>query len=372
MDVINKYPNSPLVVVDWSAASSPPSAALSAQIAEILMTRGFFYVENVPGYSASALESTVKWFYGKSLDFKMQVARKDHNPNNANRYRGYKPIEPDLADGRTEIIELGGFDKNQNYDDNKNNTSSNIDILRAKEVVGGENPWPKPLETGDVADIQMFEETVKSHHALLSELGMGILSHLAVGLGLSSSTFEALFHPHPLSSLRMIHYPAPEIPPKETESSQSQDDVIYSGHTDSGCVTLLTAFDWGLQLLDKGLWYNVPPRKNAIICNIGDTLVRLTNGRVKATVHRVAKIGKERYSLPFFVEPKYDAVIRRLNRKTTEAGDDEESEDDEAVDWETIDRDFSRKQRMWYRYGPWMVQNLQRVEEFRMVNFGVI
>ena len=76
MDVINKYPNSPLVVVDWSAASSPPSAALSAQIAEILMTRGFFYVENVPGYSASALESTVKWFYGKSLDFKMQVARK--------------------------------------------------------------------------------------------------------------------------------------------------------------------------------------------------------------------------------------------------------------------------------------------------------
>ena len=78
--------------------------------------------------------------------------------------------------------------------------------------------------------------------SFLFQLGMSILSHLAVGLGLSSSTFEALFHPHPLSSLRMIHYPAPEIPPKETESSQSQDDVIYSGHTDSGCVTLLTAF----------------------------------------------------------------------------------------------------------------------------------
>ena len=71
---------------------------------------------------------------------------------------------------------------------------------------------------------------------------MGILSHLAVGLGLSSTAFEALFHPHPLSSLRMLHYPAPEIPPAETESSQSQDDVIYSGHTDSGCVTLLTTF----------------------------------------------------------------------------------------------------------------------------------
>ena len=76
----------------------------------------------------------------------------------------------------------------------------------------------------------------------LFQLGMSILSHLAVGLGLPSTAFEALFHPHPLSSLRMLHYPAPEIPPAETESSQSQDDVIYSGHTDSGCVTLLTTF----------------------------------------------------------------------------------------------------------------------------------
>ena len=73
-----------------------------------------------------------------------------------------------MPDGRTETIELGGFDKDQDYDD-KNNNNNNNDI-RAKEVLGGANPWPKPLEAGDAADIQTFEETVKSHHALLSEV----------------------------------------------------------------------------------------------------------------------------------------------------------------------------------------------------------
>ena len=38
---------------------------------------------------------------------------------------------------------------------------------------------------------------------------------------------------------------------------------------------------WGLQLLHNDEWFNVAPQKDAIICNVGDTLVKLTNGRVK-------------------------------------------------------------------------------------------
>ena len=30
---------------------------------------------------------------------------------------------------------------------------------------------------------------------------------------------------------------------------------------------------------------------------------------MKATLHRVLDIGRERYSSPFFLEPKYDAII---------------------------------------------------------------
>ena len=38
--------------------------------------------------------------------------------------------------------------------------------------------------------------------------------------------------------------------------------------------------------------------------NIGETLQRLSNLRIKATRHRVLDIGRERYSAPFFFANK--------------------------------------------------------------------
>ena len=76
MEVIRKYPNAPLMTLDWSVAASPPSPSLAARVLEALETQGFFYLTNVAGYSADELEKAAKWFYGKPLDFKMQVARK--------------------------------------------------------------------------------------------------------------------------------------------------------------------------------------------------------------------------------------------------------------------------------------------------------
>ena len=51
------------------------------------------------------------------------------------------------------------------------------------------------------------------------------------------------------------------------------------------------------------------PEKNHLVVNLGDTLSRVTNFRLKATKHRVLDIGVERYSQPFFLSPKYSAVI---------------------------------------------------------------
>lgn len=43
--------------------------------------------------------------------------------------------------------------------------------------------------------------------------------------------------------------------------------------------------------------------------NLGDIFSRITNFKLKATKHRVLDIGIERFSSPFFFEPKYTAVI---------------------------------------------------------------
>lgn len=43
--------------------------------------------------------------------------------------------------------------------------------------------------------------------------------------------------------------------------------------------------------------------------NIGETLSKITGYRLKATRHRVLDIGCERYSCPFFLDPKFSALI---------------------------------------------------------------
>jgi isopenicillin N synthase-like dioxygenase len=43
--------------------------------------------------------------------------------------------------------------------------------------------------------------------------------------------------------------------------------------------------------------------------NIGETLQKISGFKIKATKHRVIDIGIERYSAPYFLEPKHSARI---------------------------------------------------------------
>ena len=54
--------------------------------------------------------------------------------------------------------------------------------------------------------------------------------------------------------------------------------------------------------------------------NIGDTFSRMLGGRFKATRHRVIDIGEDRYSVPFFLSPKFhgDIGVNFLSQYTQE------------------------------------------------------
>ncbi|CAM9249853.1 unnamed protein product, partial [Laminaria digitata] len=66
----------------------------------------------------------------------------------------------------------------------------------------------------------------------------------------------------------------------------------------------------GLQVRLNGEWCDAPPRPGAFICNIGDMLQRWTNDELRSTMHRVVnKLGRERYSIPFFFQPNYEAQV---------------------------------------------------------------
>ena len=53
----------------------------------------------------------------------------------------------------------------------------------------------------------------------------------------------------------------------------------------------------------------VKPMPNTLVANLGDMFARTTGFKLKATMHRVADIGCERFSVPFFFEPSFHSEV---------------------------------------------------------------
>jgi isopenicillin N synthase-like dioxygenase len=111
-----------------------------------------------------------------------------------------------------------------------------------------------------------------------------------------------------MNSLRLLHYPA-----------QSPDDSGINlgarAHTDTNAFTILAQDpNGGLEIRNRdGNWVQVPPVADTFVLNVGEVLKVWTDGIFSSTVHRVVnRSGKRRYSIPFFMYPSYDAVIRTL------------------------------------------------------------
>ena len=142
-------------------------------------------------------------------------------------------------------------------------------------------------------------------------LSIRILELLAIGLGKDRDFFREWFITDSLSTQRAIHN-RPRHANVVDSSGLSAEHVKLTTpeHCDSGFITFLTTFGFpGLQVVHQGEWKSVKPVYNQLIVNLGDCFERITNFELKATRHRVLDINVERYSSPFFLEPKYDATI---------------------------------------------------------------
>ena len=153
-------------------------------------------------------------------------------------------------------------------------------------------------------EVPEFEPATVTAYRTLEAAGIKILRAIALYLGLDEYYFDQQVKLGN-SILRPIHY-FPVADPQEIPP----DAVRAAAHGDINLITLLMgASAEGLQILRQdGKWIPVIASGDRIVVNVGDMLERLTNNRLKSTVHRVVNPAADmwhtpRYSIPFFMHP---------------------------------------------------------------------
>lgn len=152
-----------------------------------------------------------------------------------------------------------------------------------------------------VEELPEFNKVGKTVFKALEQTAAAVLKAIALYLDIEPHYFDQ-FVRKGNSILRPIHYPPLTEAPKEA--------VRAAAHGDINLITLLMgAQGGGLEVQNRaGDWIAANAEEEELMINMGDMMARLTNNRLKSTLHRVVNPPKEswgqsRYSIPFFMHP---------------------------------------------------------------------
>ena len=153
-------------------------------------------------------------------------------------------------------------------------------------------------------EVPNFAKATVETFRTLETAGRQILRAIALYLELDEFYFDDKVK-QGNSILRAIHYFPLDRPQDIQEGA-----VRAAAHGDINLITLLMgASTEGLQILrHDGAWIPVTALPDRIVVNVGDMLERLTNKKLRSTLHRVVNPASEflatpRYSIPFFMHP---------------------------------------------------------------------
>jgi len=252
------------------------------------------------------------WAQTKALfDLPEEEKRRYHVPGGGGA-RGYTPFKTEIAKD-AKVVDLKEF------------------WHVGRELPGGHayadrmpaNIWPDRPEG--------FREDFVRLFSAFDKAGDRLLSAIARHLKLDPHWFDPAVKDGN-SVLRLLHYPP--IP-------ADAEGVRAGAHEDINLITLLLgAEEAGLELLDRdsGEWLAIRPPEGAMVVNVGDMLQRLTNHVLPSTTHRVVnppveRRGFSRYSMPFFLHPAPDFLIKTLPGTVSEGHPDRYPEPITAHDY---------------------------------------
>jgi isopenicillin N synthase-like dioxygenase len=265
--------------------------AVAAKVRDACETIGFLYLRNhgVPESKITGTLAAARHFFGLPNGVRL-------DPDiltTPTRTRGYMTL------GSRHYAGTGAPDLMEAFKVQQELPPDDPDIVaggRGQEV----NRWP----VGEAA----FRATVLDYFDEMTRLSHALLRAFALALELPEDHFLASFR-KPQTQLSLLHYP-PQAP------AAPEDEYGIRPHADATAFTILYQDEvGGLQVQGaNGGWIQAPPIPGTYVINIGDMMARWTNDRFASTKHRVFnRTGRERYSLPFFGIPDYDAVVACLS-----------------------------------------------------------
>lgn len=280
-------------------------AEVDRAIAKAAFDIGFMVITGQPkdlSVGADARATMLKLF-DLPQDVQRPFWKRNFAPENPHIYRGWFPLSSSAARNR-EGFEIGP------------------DILR--DLPAGQQDdllyEPTPLPDASVLP-ENWRQIAADYYAGMEAIGQKILDSLSRSLGINPEIFRAAFDDG-ISTLRLLHYPkrpdgeaAPnDVPERFAEFNGQSYEQIARAHVDSGLLTMLAQCGvGGLQARNaSGDWIAVPVIDDAFSINFGGLLDRWTGGRIRATLHRVLGQGENRYSVPFFFEPRPSTEIAPL------------------------------------------------------------
>ncbi len=265
-----------LPLIDLAAPDLP--AALGAACRDA----GFFLLVNhgIPDPARDAILAAARAVFALPEAAKQAVSIR-HSPHN----RGWvglaeEQLDPTAPADRKEAFNIG-----------LDLAPDDPEVL-ASAPFRGVNLWP---------DLPGFRAACLAWFDACWALGRRLHRGLAADLGLDEAFFDSRLD-RPLATLRLLRYPGGGA------------DFGAGTHTDYGNLTLLlTDGEPGLEIRHRdGRWIEPPAIPGALVCNIGDCLMRWSNGTYASTPHRVRAPARERHSVAFFLDPNPEAVVAAL------------------------------------------------------------
>jgi len=279
-------------------------SAIDRRICAAARDVGFMTIIGVPFREAigpAVRESLIRLFSLPAAE-QRKLWKKNFAPENPNLYRGWFPLESAEARSRQ------GFDIGP-------------DLVRTLPEDGREDLLYEPSAFPPDDRVPGWREDAARYYLAMTKIGRALLASISRGIGIPEHIFEDAFRDG-ISTLRLVHYPkrdtdqpiTPELAPYFIESGGKRVEIVCGGHFDTGLVTILAQCGVaGLEAQSpEGEWIDIPPTTDGFVVNFGGLLARWTGGQIRATRHRVLSSGEERFSIPFFFEPRPDAVIAPL------------------------------------------------------------